>query len=445
MFKKILIANRGEIAVRIIRACKELGVKTVAVHSDVDSDAMHVKLADESVCIGGSNAASSYLNIPNILSAINITGAEAVHPGYGFLSESEKFAEILDKYNVKFIGPSSKSILQLGNKNNALKLAKKYKIPILGSGEDGTIKNIKDAKEFAKKFSYPIVIKASYGGGGKGMKVFYTDDEIEKHFDNLKIEAKNYFGNDSLYGEKFLSNAKHIEFQIVADPKRKIINIIGQRDCSVQRKNQKLIEEIPSDYVKIKEINRIIKNIEIMLTETKYEGLGTLEFLYQDNEVFFIEMNTRLQVEHPVTEEAFNCDLVKKQIRIASGDKINTKDKQLMHSIECRINAENSKSFAPSPGKINYINIPGGRGVRVDTAIYTNYKVSPHYDSLILKLICKAPKREEAIKIMIRSLNELIIEGIDTNIDLHKWILNQKEFLNGSYSTNWLEKNISKF
>ncbi len=445
MFKKILIANRGEIAVRIIRACKELGVKTVAVHSDVDTDAMHVKLADESVCIGGSNAASSYLNIPNILSAINITGAEAVHPGYGFLSESEKFAEILDKYNVKFIGPSSKSILQLGNKNNALKLAKKYKIPILGSGEDGTIKNIKDAKEFAKKFSYPIVIKASYGGGGKGMKVFYTDDEIEKHFDNLKIEAKNYFGNDSLYGEKFLSNAKHIEFQIVADPKRKIINIIGQRDCSVQRKNQKLIEEIPSDYVKIKEINKIIKNIEIMLTETKYEGLGTLEFLYQDNEVFFIEMNTRLQVEHPVTEEAFNCDLVKKQIRIASGDKINTKDKQLMHSIECRINAENSKSFAPSPGKINYINIPGGRGVRVDTAIYTNYKVSPHYDSLILKLICKAPKREEAIKIMIRSLNELIIEGIDTNIDLHKWILNQKEFLNGSYSTNWLEKNISKF
>ena len=445
MFKKILIANRGEIAVRIIRACKELGVKTVAVHSDVDTDAMHVKLADESVCIGGSNAASSYLNIPNILSAINITGAEAVHPGYGFLSESEKFAEILDKYNVKFIGPSSKSILQLGNKNNALKLAKKYKIPILGSGEDGTIKNIKDAKEFAKKFSYPIVIKASYGGGGKGMKVFYTDDEIEKHFDNLKIEAKNYFGNDSLYGEKFLSNAKHIEFQIVADPKRKIINIIGQRDCSVQRKNQKLIEEIPSDYVKIKEINRIIKNIEIMLTETKYEGLGTLEFLYQDNEVFFIEMNTRLQVEHPVTEEAFNCDLVKKQIRIASGDKINTKDKQLMHSIECRINAENSKSFAPSPGKINYINIPGGRGVRVDTAIYTNYKVSPHYDSLILKLICKAPKREEAIKIMIRSLNELIIEGIDTNIDLHKWILNQKEFLNGSYSTNWLEKNISEF
>ena len=445
MFKKILIANRGEIAVRIIRACKELGVKTVAVHSDVDSDAMHVKLADESICIGGSNAALSYLNIPSILSAINITGAEAVHPGYGFLSESEKFAEILSKYNIKFIGPSSKSILQLGNKNNALKLAKKYKIPILGSGEDGTITNIKEAKEFAKKFSYPIVIKASYGGGGKGMRVFYNDNEIEKHFDNLKIEAKNYFANDSLYGEKFLSNAKHIEFQIVADPKRNIINIIGQRDCSVQRKNQKLIEEIPSDYVKIKEINKIIKNIENMLTETEYEGLGTLEFLYQDNEVFFIEMNTRLQVEHPVTEEAFNCDLVKKQIRIASGDKINTNDKQLMHSIECRINAENSKSFTPSPGKINYINIPGGRGVRVDTAIYTNYRVSPHYDSLILKLICKAPKREEAIKIMIRSLNELIIEGIDTNIDLHKWILNQKEFLNGSYSTNWLEKNIYKF
>jgi acetyl-CoA carboxylase biotin carboxylase subunit len=445
LFNKILIANRGDIAVRIIRACKELGVKTVAVHSDVDHEAMHVKLADESVCIGKSNAASSYLNIPNILSAINITGADAVHPGYGFLSESEKFAEILEKYNVKFIGPSAKSILSLGNKNNALKLAKKYKIPILGSGEDGTIQNIKEAKEFAKKFNYPVVIKASYGGGGRGMKVFYSDDEIDDHFSNLKIEAKNYFGNDALYGEKFLSNAKHIEFQIVADPKRDIINIIGQRDCSVQRKNQKLIEEIPSDYVNIKNIKTVIKNIKKMLKDTKYEGLGTLEFLYQDNEVFFIEMNTRLQVEHPVTEEAFNCDLVKKQIRIAAGDKIKTNDVHLSHSIECRINAENSKNFTPSPGKINYINIPGGRGVRVDTAIYTNYNVSPHYDSLVLKLICKAPKREEAIKIMLRSLNELIIEGIDTNIELHKWILTQKEFLNGSYSTNWLEKVITKF
>lgn len=445
MFNKILIANRGEIAVRIIRACKELGVKTVAVHSDVDHEAMHVKLADESVCIGKSNAASSYLNIPNILSAINITGADAVHPGYGFLSESEKFAEILEKYNVKFIGPSAKSILSLGNKNNALKLAKKYKIPILGSGEDGTIQNIKEAKEFAKKFNYPVVIKASYGGGGRGMRVFYSNDEIDDHFSNLKIEAKNYFGNDALYGEKFLSNAKHIEFQIVADPKRNIINIIGQRDCSVQRKNQKLIEEIPSDYVNIKNIKTVIKNIKKMLKDTEYEGLGTLEFLYQDNEVFFIEMNTRLQVEHPVTEEAFNCDLVKKQIRIAAGDKIKTNDVHLSHSIECRINAENSKNFTPSPGKINYINIPGGRGVRVDTAIYTNYNVSPHYDSLVLKLICKAPKREEAIKIMLRSLNELIIEGIDTNIELHKWILTQKEFLNGSYSTNWLEKVITKF
>jgi acetyl-CoA carboxylase biotin carboxylase subunit len=445
LFNKILIANRGEIAVRIIRACRELGVKTVAVHSDVDHEAMHVKLADESVCIGKSNAASSYLNIPNILSAINVTGAEAVHPGYGFLSESEKFAEILEKYNVKFIGPSAKSILSLGNKNNALKLAKKFKIPILGSGEDGTIQNIKEAKEFAKKFNYPVVIKASYGGGGRGMRVFYSDDEIDDHFSNLKIEAKNYFGNDALYGEKFLSNAKHIEFQIVADPKRNIINIIGQRDCSVQRKNQKLIEEIPSDYVDIKNIKTVIKNIKKMLKDTEYEGLGTLEFLYQDNEVFFIEMNTRLQVEHPVTEEAFNCDLVKKQIRIAAGDKIKTNDVHLSHSIECRINAENSKNFTPSPGKINYINIPGGRGVRVDTAIYTNYNVSPHYDSLVLKLICKAPKREEAIKIMLRSLNELIIEGIDTNIELHKWILTQKEFLNGSYSTNWLEKVITKF
>ena len=445
MFKKILIANRGEIAVRIIRACKELGVKTVSIHSDVDSDAMHVKLADESICIGSSNAASSYLNIPNILSAIRITGAEAVHPGYGFLSESEKFCEILSEYNVKFIGPSPSSILSLGNKNNALKIAKQFNIPILGSGEDSSIKNIKDAKNFAKKFEYPVVIKASYGGGGKGMRVFNSDDEIDKHFSSLKIEAKNYFGNDSLYGEKFLSKAKHIEFQIVADPKRKIVKIIGQRDCSVQRKNQKLIEEIPSDYVNIKNMDKIIESIESMLIATNYEGLGTLEFLYQDNQVFFIEMNTRLQVEHPVTEEAFNCDLVKKQIRIAAGDKIRTDDVQLSHAIECRINAENAKDFRHSPGKISYINLPGGRGVRVDTAIYTNYKVSPHYDSLILKLICKAPTREEAIKIMQRSLSELIIEGVDTNISLHKWILSQKSFLNGDYNTGWLEANIKKF
>ncbi len=445
MFKKILIANRGEIAVRIIRACRELGVKTVSVHSNSDSEAMHVKLADESICIGESNAASSYLNIPNILSAATITGSDAVHPGYGFLSENEKFSEILSKYKIKFIGPSPESIFSLGNKNNALKIAKKFNIPILGSGEDSTITSVDEAKIFAKKFKFPIVIKASYGGGGKGMRVFNSNNEIEKHFDSLKIEAKNYFGNDSLYGEKFLSKAKHIEFQIVSDPKKNIFIILGQRDCSIQRKNQKLIEEIPSKYVQIKNIEKISDNIKKMLKETNYEGLGTMEFLYQDKEIFFIEMNTRLQVEHPVTEEAFNCDLVKKQIRIAAGDSIITDDKQLSHSIECRINAENPKNFLPSPGTIKYINLPGGRGVRVDTAIYTNYNVSPHYDSMILKLICKAPKREEAIKIMLRSLNELILEGIVTNIDLHKWILKQKKFTDGSYTTNWLEENIKKF
>ncbi len=446
MFKKILIANRGEIAVRIIRACKELNVKSVAIHSDVDNEAMHVKLADESICVGSALPNNSYLNIPNIMSAIEITGADAVHPGYGFLSENDKFAEILNKHKVKFIGPSSKSILDLGNKSNALRIASKYNLPILGNKNANNINDTKGALKIANEIGMPVVIKASYGGGGKGMRVFYHEDEIHKYFTQLKTEAKNYFGDDSMYAEKFLTNAKHIEFQIISDPKNGYAKIIGQRDCSIQRKNQKIIEEIPSKYVDINNLKEIEINIQNLLLSNKYEGLGTLEFLYQDNEIYFIEMNTRLQVEHPVTEEAYDMDLVKYQIMVAAGQKINFTDHQkINHTIECRINAENAKDFSPSPGTVKFINLPGGRGVRIDTALYTNYKVNPHYDSLVLKLIAKGKTRNESISIMKRALNEIIIEGIDTNIDLHKWILDQSAFKKGEYNTNWLEKNITNF
>ena len=446
MFKKILVANRGEIAVRIIRACKELNIKTVAIHSNVDTDAMHVKLADESICVGSALPNGSYLNIPSIISAIDITGADAVHPGYGFLSESDKFSKILNSYNVKFIGPSSKSILDLGNKSNALKLASAFNLPILGNKNSKNIENTSEAVKIANQIGMPIVIKAAYGGGGKGMRVFNNKSEIDKYFSQLKTEAKNYFGDDTMYAEKFLTNAKHIEFQIISDPKNNYAEIIGQRDCSIQRKNQKIIEEIPSNFVKINNLDIIEKNIKDLLLNNKYEGLGTLEFLYQDNEVFFIEMNTRLQVEHPVTEEAFDIDLVKNQIMVAAGYKIDlTNLINQNHTIECRVNAENAKDFSPSPGTINFINVPGGRGVRVDTALYTNYKVNPHYDSLVLKIVSKGKDRNEAISIMKRSLDEIIIDGIDTNINLHKWILTQSDFINGNYSTNWLEKNISKF
>ncbi len=446
MFKKILVANRGEIAVRIIRACKELNIKTVAIHSNVDTESMHVKLADESICVGSALPNGSYLNIPSIISAIEITGADAVHPGYGFLSENDKFSKILKSHKVKFIGPSAKSILDLGNKSNALNLASDFKLPILGDKNSKNIENSGEAIKKANEIGMPIVIKAAYGGGGKGMRVFNNKSEIDKFFPQLKSEAKNYFGDDTMYAEKFLTNAKHIEFQVISDPANDYAEIIGQRDCSIQRKNQKIIEEIPSDFVKINNLQKIEKNIKDLLLKNKYEGLGTLEFLYQDNDIFFIEMNTRLQVEHPVTEEAFDIDLVKYQIMVAAGYKVDlTGLKKRNHTLECRINAENAKDFSPSPGKINFINVPGGRGVRVDTALYTNYKVNPHYDSLVLKIVSKGINRNEAISVMKRSLDEIIIDGIDTNIELHKWILSQKDFINGTYNTNWLEKNISKF
>jgi len=446
LFKKILVANRGEIAVRIIRACKELNIKTVAIHSDVDTEAMHVKLADESICVGSALPNESYLNIPSIISAIDITGADAVHPGYGFLSENDKFAKILSSHKVKFIGPTSKSILELGNKSNALRLASEFKLPILGNKNSKNINNTSDAQKISKEIGMPVVIKAAYGGGGKGMRVFKNNSEIDKFFSQLKAEAKNYFGDDTMYAEKFLTNAKHIEFQVISDPKNNYAEIIGQRDCSIQRKNQKIIEEIPSEFVVINNLKVIEKSIKDLLLKNKYEGLGTLEFLYQDNEIFFIEMNTRLQVEHPVTEEAFDIDLVKYQIMVAAGYKIDLSNViRKNHTIECRINAENAKDFSPSPGTVKFINVPGGRGVRIDTALYTNYKVNPHYDSLILKIVSKGKDRNESISIMKRALDEIIIDGIDTNIDLHKWILNQNDFINGIYNTNWLEKNISKF
>ena len=337
MFKKILIANRGEIAVRIIRACKELKIKTVAIHSNVDTEAMHVKLADESICVGDALPNKSYLNIPSIISAIDITGADAVHPGYGFLSESDKFAKILNYHKVKFIGPSSKSISKLGNKSNALKLANDFKLPILGNKNSKNIDNASEAKKIANEIGMPVVIKAAYGGGGKGMRVFNSNGDIDRFFSQLKVEAKNYFDNDTMYAEKYLTNAKHIEFQIISDPNNNYAEIIGQRDCSIQRKNQKIIEEIPSDFVKINNIKIIEKNIKELLLKNEYEGLGTLEFLYQDNDIYFIEMNTRLQVEHPVTEEAYDIDLVKYQIMVAAGYKVDLSD---LKKIIILLNAE---------------------------------------------------------------------------------------------------------
>ena len=362
------------------------------------------------------------------------------------IRDSDKFAKILSSHKVTFIGPTSKSILELGNKSNALRVASDFKLPILGNKNSKNIDNTSDAQKISKEIGMPVVIKAAYGGGGKGMRVFKNNSEIDKFFSQLKAEAKNYFGDDTMYAEKFLTNAKHIEFQVISDPKNNYAEIIGQRDCSIQRKNQKIIEEIPSEFVDINNLNIIEKSIKDLLLKNKYEGLGTLEFLYQDNEIFFIEMNTRLQVEHPVTEEAFDIDLVKYQIMVAAGYKIDLSNViRKNHTIECRINAENAKDFSPSPGTVKFINVPGGRGVRIDTALYTNYKVNPHYDSLILKIVSKGKDRNESISIMKRALDEIIIDGIDTNIELHKWILNQNDFINGIYNTNWLEKNISKF
>ena len=441
MFKKILIANRGEIAVRIIRACKEWGISTVAVHSDVDRNSMHVRMADESVCIGSHQPSNSYLNIPALMSAIEITNSEAVHPGYGFLSENANFAKILEENNIKFIGASSDLINKMGDKIQAKKIAKDNGLPII-EGSEGGVKNINEGRELCKKIGYPILIKASGGGGGKGMKIVNKEEEFDTLFSTAKTEAKKYFGNDEVYIEKFFKNPRHIEVQILSGKNRTVH--LHERDCSVQRRHQKLIEETPSPIL-TDNIRRDLFNKTVnMVSKIGYEGAGTVEFIYEDGKFYFLEMNTRVQVEHPVTEMVTGIDIIKEQIWIAFTGETALKQEDVKprgHAIECRINAEDaSKNFQPSPGTIGMCHQPSGFRTRVDGSIFQGYKVTPFYDSMICKLICHGRNRKEAIQRMNRSLDEFVIEGIDTTIPLHKKLLNHDKFLNSDFNVSWLDK-----
>ncbi len=441
MFKKVLIANRGEIAVRIIRACKEWGISTVAVHSDVDSDSMHVRLADESVCIGSHQPQNSYLNISSIMSAVDLTGAEAIHPGYGFLSENPKFAEIVNKHGIKFIGPKSEIIKKMGDKIEAKRIAKKYGLPII-EGSEGGVRSLSEAKEIIKKIDYPILIKAAGGGGGKGMKIVEEEKNLENSFLTAKNEAKKYFGNDEVYIEKYFKNPRHIEVQIISGSNRTVH--IGERDCSVQRRHQKLIEETPSPVLNESQRSDLLSRTVKMVEQIGYEGAGTVEFIFENGKFYFLEMNTRVQVEHPVTEVQTGIDIVKEQIWVAYSGETALKQNDIIprgHSIECRINAENpALNFQPSPGIIKVCHQPSGFRTRVDGSIFQGCKVTPYYDSLIAKVICKGRNRTEAIQRTLRSLDEFVLEGINTTIDLHKRILTHKKFINSEFDTNWLEK-----
>ena len=441
MFNKVLIANRGEIAVRVIRACKEWGIKTVAVHSDVDADSMHVRLADESVCIGSHQPQNSYLNISSIMSAVDLTGAEAVHPGYGFLSENAKFSEIVNKHGIKFIGPSAKIISMMGDKIEAKRIAKKYGLPVI-EGSEGGVKSLSEAKSICKEIGYPVLIKAAGGGGGKGMKVVEEEGKLESLFLTAKSEAKKFFNNDELYIEKYFKNPRHIEVQIMSG-KNKTVQL-GERDCSVQRRHQKLIEETPSPVITDDQRKNLLEKTVKMVEQINYEGAGTVEFIYEDGKFYFLEMNTRVQVEHPVTEVQTGIDIVKEQLWIAFTGNTALKQSDINprgHTIECRINAENpSLNFQPSPGTISVCHQPSGFRTRVDGSVFQGCKVTPYYDSLIAKVICKGRNRTEAIQRTLRSLDEFVLEGINTTIDLHKKILNHKKFLKSDYDTNWLEK-----
>ena len=440
MFKKILIANRGEIAVRIIRACREWGISTVAIHSDVDRDSMHVKLADESICVGSHQPANSYLNIPAILSAIELTNSEAVHPGYGFLSENYNFAKILEENNIKFIGPSSKHIQMMGDKIQAKKIAKEHGLPVI-EGSEGGVKGIKEAKQILKKTGFPVLIKAAGGGGGKGMKIVRSENEFENLFLTAKSEAKKYFGNDEVYIEKFFQNPRHIEVQILAG-KNRVIHL-HERDCSVQRRHQKLIEETPSPVLNDDIRKELFDRTVNMVKKIGYEGAGTVEFIYEDGKFYFLEMNTRVQVEHPVTEVVTGIDIIKEQIWISFSGETALKQIDIQprgHAIECRINAEDpSKNFQPSPGVIGMCHQPSGFRTRVDGAIYQGYKITPYYDSMICKLICHGRNRSEAIQRMNRSLEEFVIEGITTTIELHKKLINHKKFVDSDFNVTWLD------
>ena len=440
MFKKILVANRGEIAVRIIRACKEWGISTVAVHSDVDSDSMHVRLADESVCIGSHQPQNSYLNSAALISAADLTGAEAIHPGYGFLSENANFADIVNKHGLKFIGPSSELIKKMGNKIEAKKIAKENGLPVI-EGSDGVVSSVEDAKQVCQNIEFPVLLKAAGGGGGKGMKIVENQNQLEELFLIARNEAKKYFGNDEIYIEKFFKNPRHIEVQVLSGSNHTVH--LHERDCSVQRRHQKLIEETPSPVLTDKIRNDLFTKTVQMVEKIGYRGAGTVEFIYENGKFFFLEMNTRIQVEHPVTEMVTGIDIVKEQIWIAYTGKTALKQSDIKprgHSIECRINAEDpNKNFQPSPGTINVCHQPSGFRTRVDGYIYQGCKITPYYDSLICKLICHGRNRSESIQRVLRSLDEFVLDGINTTIDLHKKILNNKKFIESDFDVNWID------
>ena len=444
---KILIANRGEIAVRIIRACKEMNIKTVAIYSEADKDALHTRLADEAICIGPAASNKSYLNIKNIIEAAYITGADSIHPGFGFLSENSQFAKICEESNIKFIGPNSKIIDLLGNKSNAKKMMKQAGIPVV-PGSDGSVKDLEDAVLLAKEIGYPVILKAAAGGGGKGIRIANNIEELEKNYNIVKQEAKISFNDDSIYIEKFIKNPRHVEIQILADEHGNVVHL-GERDCTIQRKHQKVIEETPSTIVDEKLRNKMGTVAVKVAKVAGYTSCGTVEFLVDsDKNFYFMEMNTRIQVEHPITEMRTGIDIVKEQIRIAAGEELKFKQKDITfkgHSIECRINAENpNKNFMPCPGKIAGINLPGGNGIRVDTAIYNGYTIPPNYDSMIAKIITHGVTRNEAIAKMKRALEELVIDGVETNRDFLFSILKNPNFIRGNFDTGFIEKEIFK-
>ncbi|MCA0043290.1 acetyl-CoA carboxylase biotin carboxylase subunit [Celeribacter litoreus] len=445
MFDKILIANRGEIALRVIRACREMGIKSVAVHSTADADAMHVRMADEAVCIGPNSSAQSYLSFPAIIAACEITGAQAIHPGYGFLSENAAFVQIVEDHDLTFIGPSAEHIRQMGDKITAKETAERLGIPVV-PGSKGGVPDVDTAKKTAAEMGYPVIIKATAGGGGRGMKVAKDEAELEMAFRTARSEAKAAFGNDEVYMEKYLQKPRHIEVQVFGDGQGGGVHL-GERDCSLQRRHQKVFEEAPGPSITPEERAEIGSICANAIAEMGYRGAGTIEFLYEDGNFYFIEMNTRLQVEHPVTEAIFDQDLVREQIRVAAGEKLSFTQDDLElkgHAIEVRINAEKLPNFAPCPGKITQYHAPGGLGVRMDSALYDGYSIPPYYDSLIGKLIVHGRDRPEALARLSRALGELIVDGIDTTLPLFDALLQEEDILTGNYNIHWLEKWLEK-
>ena len=441
MIKKILIANRGDVALRVLRACRDMGIQTVAVHSTADADAMHVRLADESVCIGGAPSAESYLNVPAIISAAVITGADAIHPGVGFLSENADFARVVDAHGLTFIGPRIEHITAMGDKVEAKRTAAESGLPLV-PGSDGAVDTVEDAKRVAAEVGYPVLVKAASGGGGRGMKVAPTADDLAEAFSSARSEAKAAFGDDTVYIERYLDNPRHIEIQIVADSHGNVIHL-GERECSVQRRHQKLLEEAPSPVLDSQQRDEIGAIAAQAAAKMGYLGLGTMEFLYENGEFFFIEMNTRLQVEHPITEEITGIDLVCEQIRIAAGEKLSVSQDQVTfkgHAIECRINAEHPETFFPTPGKVTNFHPAGGPGVRVDSFLYSGYSIPPYYDSLVAKLVVYGDDREHCLARLRRALDECIIEPMPTSLDLHRRLVNDDDIISGNYTIRWLEE-----